>query len=853
MRGPRGGPAVATARPPAALAVAAAVVWAGGRRPAAFACPWLAALAVAVAVAAVGAAVLAAAAVVDAPAGAAAVPAGLPPPLLPPSFPPAAYAAVTAQSVGYEKTTVVEFYNSGPETVETFRMWLSGGALFKSFKTEKGWTGARLPQGVLVFTAAGGAGGSSAAEPGQTVKFGIKTDTASPTVNWRALDGDGEEITLDATIASGPPSRIAAEARAAAAAQRAEEERIEAERLAEEQRLADERQRLEEEKRRLEEERRLQEQQALEAQQRRQQQQAAQEPQDGVLAGSEFRLVPGTPHVDATVRIVGEGFGPGQPLTAHMGEALLAQFTSDQSGRFVATAAIPQGTPADRVEFAVRDADGRSVAHSVRLAEVPGGARTDERPAPPLVVEESPGRISIEGALLFRGTGDPGASITITIADAAGSRVTAQKVQVGQDGAWSYGMLMPASAGVGNYTAVITDGIASEERSWQVADDARVTLESSKTRYEPGDTMRFAGRAAHGEAIAATIENPRGVEIYSESVNVTESGDFSFGLPTTVDSIEGTYIAFAFQGDDSATAHAGLGEPPKAHLAVRSDRLNYQAGDLAVFAVDGPPGATVTLTVLQDKDEMFASAGVLNSAGRFEYPLDLFGYESGVYTAVVSHATSQDSALFSVGLAEGSGQLTIQATKQKYKRGEPLLLLGTVDNADRVLVTLTLIDPGGETVSSRQIITERGDTTPRDGEEPKGKISVDTLRVPSTAAAGEWTVRVESGSNFKETRFEVVEESDDSITLFIEEFRYLPERGIDALQFRVIGADDPITIAVIGPGGEEVGDELRLPGRSADYQSLWPVPEHLERGEYTMSATAGQHTTNATFAYPPAR
>lgn len=826
MRGPRGGPAVAPARPPAALAVAAAVV---------------------------GAAALAVAAVVDAPAGAAAVPAGLPPPLLPPSFPPAAYAAVTAQSVGYEKTTVVEFYNSGPETVETFRMWLSGGALFKSFKTEKGWTGARLPQGVLVFTAAGGAGGSSAAEPGQTVKFGIKTDTASPTVNWRALDGDGEEITLGATIASGPPSRIAAEARAAAAAQRAEEERIEAERLAEEQRLADERQRLEEEKRRLEEERRLQEQQALEAQQRQQEQQAAQEPQDGVLAGSEFRLVPGTPHVDATVRIVGEGFGPGQPLTAHMGEALLAQFTSDQSGRFVATAAIPQGTPADRVEFAVRDADGRSVAHSVRLAEVPGGARTDERPAPPLVVEESPGRISIEGALLFRGTGDPDASITITIADAAGSRVTAQKVQVGQDGAWSYGMLMPASAGVGNYTAVITDGITSEERSWQVADDARVTLEPSKTRYEPGDTMRFAGRAAHGEAIAATIENPRGVEIYSESVNVTESGDFSFGLPTTVDSIEGTYIAFAFQGDDSATAHAGLGEPPKAHLAVRSDRLNYQAGDLAVFAVDGPPGATVTLTVLHDKDEMFASAGVLNSAGRFEYPLDLFGYESGVYTAVVSHATSQDSALFSVGLAEGSGQLTIQATKQKYKRGEPLLLLGTVDNADRVLVTLTLIDPGGETVSSRQIITERGDTTPRDGEEPKGKISVDTLRVPSTAAAGEWTVRVESGSNFKETRFEVVEESDDSITLFIEEFRYLPERGIDALQFRVIGADDPITIAVIGPGGEEVGDELRLPGRSADYQSLWPVPEHLERGEYTMSATAGRHTTNATFAYPPAR
>lgn len=831
VRAPRGAAAAGTARP---LAAAAAVV------------------AVALALALAAAAADAPAAATDAAARAAAPAGGWTAPLLAPPLLAPAYAAVTAQSVGYEETTIVEFYNSGPETVETFRMWLSGDAAFKSFKTEKGWTGTRLPQGVLVFTPAEG-GAYLSMGPGQTVKFGIKSDTASPTVNWRALDGDGEEITLDATIASGPPSGIVAESRAAAAAQRAEEERIEAERLAEEQRLADERQRLDEEKRRLDEARRLQEQQALDAQRQQEQQRQPPEPQDGILGGSEFRLVPATPHVDATVRIVGEGFGPNQPLTAHMGEALLAQFSSDMSGRFVATAAIPQGTPAGRVDFVVRDADGRALTHSVRLAEVPGGARAGEQPAPPLVVAESPGTVGIEGALLFRGTGDPGASITITIVDGAGSRVTAQQVQVGQDGAWSYGMLMPASAGAGNYTAVITDGIAAEERSWQVADDARITLEASKSRYEPGDTMKFAGMAAHGEAIAATVENPRGAEIYSESVNVTGSGAFSFELRTTVDSVEGTYVAFAFQGEDSATTHVGLGEPPRAHLAVRSDRLNYQAGDLAVFAVDGPPGATVTLTVLQDKEEKFASAGVLNSAGRFEYPLDLFEYESGVYTAVVSHATSQDSALFSVGLAEGSGQLTIQTTKQKYERGEPLLLLGTVDNADRVLVTLLLIDPEGGTVSSRQVITEKGDTTAKDDDAPKGKISVDTLRVPSTATAGEWTVRVESGPNFKETKFEVVEGSDDSIKLFIEDIRYLPERGIDALQFRVIGATDPITIAVIGPDGKEAGDELRLPGRSADYQSLWPVPEHLERGEYTMVATAGRQSTNATFAYPPAK
>ena len=433
--------------------------------------------------------------------------------------------------------------------------------------------------------------------------------------------------------------------------------------------------------------------------------------------------------------------------------------------------------------------------------------------------------------------------------------MTAQQAQVGLDGSWSYGLLMPASAGAGNYTATISDGATMVERSWEVADDAAITLESSKERYERGDAMMFEGRAAPGVAVAATIENPRGVEIYSESINSTGSGEFSFELRTTVDSIEGTYVAFVFQGEDSATAHAGLGEPPKAHLAVRSDRLNYQAGDRAVFAVDGPPGATVTLTVLDDKEEIFASAGVLNSAGRFEYPLDLFGYESGVYTAVVSHATSQDSALFSVGLAEGSGKLTIQATKPKYRPGEQLLLLGTADNSERVLVTLTLIDPGGMTVSSRQVITEQGDPTARDddGGRAGSKISVDTLRVPSTASPGQWTVRVESGSNFASAQFEVAEESEDEVTLVLEGIESLPSTGIDALRFRVIGATEPITIVVVGPDGEQAGDELRLPGRSAEHQSLWPLPEHLERGEYTMVATAGKHSTNATFAYPPGR
>ena len=761
------------------------------------------------------------------------------------AWPPAAHASISAAGVGHDATTVVRFANSGPGAAEMFRLWLSGNATFKSFKAEKGWTGERLPQGVLVFTAAP----DRAVGPGQDVKFGIKSDVASPSVNWRALDGNRDEIGLGVTIATGPPSSIALKARAAEAARVAEEERIEAERLAEEQRIAGERQRLEEERQRLEEERRRQAE--LDAQ-----------PRDGVLPGSEFWLVPDAPHVGAHVRVVGQGFGAGQPLTLHLGGSQLAQFAADQSGRFVASAALPPDLPADRAEFAVRDGHGNERTYSVRIAEVPGGARTGGTGAGaavgggaalgvPLAIAESPGSTHPGGALAFSGTGAPGASVTITITDGTGAPVTARQTEVGAGGDWSYGLLMPIAAGIGNYTATITDGTTSEERSWQVADESRVALEAAKERFERGEALRFSGRGEPSGALTAIIESPRGQEVYSETANVSATGEFSFEMPTTIDSIEGTYTAFAFQGAHVATVNVGLGEPPKPRLAVRAGSVNYQAGDLAVFAVDGPPGATVTLSVLLSGIEKFASAGVLDALGRFEYPLDLFGYASGVYTVVVSHAASQASTLFSVGLEEGSGRITVQTTKSKYLPGEQILILGKVENTESVLVTLSLIGPDGRTVSSRDVITDK--VISEDDEiDAGGKLSVSTFRVPADAADGVWTLRAEAGTNFASAEFEVEEEREEGITLLIEGFEPLASTGGDLLNFRVIGAaNNPISIAVVDAGGEEVGDGLSLPGRASDYPSKWPVPDGLEKGVYTMQATAGKLSANATFAYPP--
>ena len=172
-----------------------------------------------------------------------------------------AYAAekiVSANSVGFEKTTIIEFENTGTTDIETFRLWLGSDISFKSFKTEKGWTGTKSPQGVLIFTT------TEPVKPGETVKFGVKTDKDKPGINWKALDEKDEQLETGKTLASDLTSTI------------------------------------------------------IEEKPPETSQEETNTSTSGILSESSFRLIPEKPNVGGTVRVAGESFGANQELELFM-------------------------------------------------------------------------------------------------------------------------------------------------------------------------------------------------------------------------------------------------------------------------------------------------------------------------------------------------------------------------------------------------------------------------------------------------------------------------------------------------------------------------------------------------------
>jgi hypothetical protein len=95
---------------------------------------------------------------------------------------------VNVVSIGLDETAIITATNNSDNEIKTFRVWLGDDFNFKSFKTEKGWTGEKNQQGVIVFTS------SKSVKPNELVKFGLKTDKINPIINWKALDQENKII-----------------------------------------------------------------------------------------------------------------------------------------------------------------------------------------------------------------------------------------------------------------------------------------------------------------------------------------------------------------------------------------------------------------------------------------------------------------------------------------------------------------------------------------------------------------------------------------------------------------------------------------------------------------------------------
>jgi len=600
---------------------------------------------------------------------------------------------VTAKSIGFEETTIIEFQNNdNTSEIETFRIWLGSDFNFKSFKTERGWIGEKTPQGIIVFTT------STPLKSGEVVKFGIKTDNPKPGINWKALTDSDKQIAVGKTLVS-------------------ESFVIEPDGKTSSTNL-------------------------------------------GVLEDSTFRLIPEKPSVGSSIRVTGENFGANQKLDFYIDTKKMESFETDENGHFIFTSSIPENQKSDRVDFKIKDSKGNEKSISLRIGDE--GDRMSSSQDIPLTIHPTPPVIFRGNSITVTGTGPPGTTVTGTTKNESGEVITTIAIDVDLDGKWSYDALIPIDTPFGKYTAEITDGTDTKSRSWTVESSKLIEILPTKLRFEPGDTVTFNGTAKPNEELEIIVEDPQGFEYYSEVVNVNSSGEVDIQFTTIASSIQGTYVLFASQGEDIEIVLVGLGEPPEEKLIIKFDKLNYSQDEILILEIQGPASSTTSLLVVDPSDKnKFTDTIILGPDGQSNYELDLSGYASGVYTAVLTRANTQTSEVFSVGLLTGSGEIHVRSTKDTYQPGESILILG--DSSKNVLLTLELRDSNGKVVKTKETFTNKD-----------GVFSESSLRIPLDAQIGVWTIHAQSGPNFDDVEITVQGDIEEGLVVYVDGVVDLP-------------------------------------------------------------------------------
>ena len=677
---------------------------------------------------------------------------------------------IIVNSIALEETSVLELKNDSNENVNTVRIWLGSDFSFKSFKTEKGWVGEKNAQGMIIFTT------SEPIKPGESVKFGVKTDKPNPGINWQALDSKNAEMSIGKSIPKELPN------------------------VTENPKLD----------------------------------QNSNNIGESISAESVFRIIPEKPNVGSTIRVTGDNFGSSQELYFYIDTKKIGTFVTDQNGHFITTMKIPDDQKADRVDFLVKDNDGNEKKISLRIEEEK--SRTTSTQNIPLTVKGIPNIIHRGDFLEIFGTGQPNSGITIEIVGPDGESVRTRTAQSNTKGDWQLEpLLVPLDRPFGKYTGIVSDGRTSRTESWTLESDKTIIIIPTSLKFEPGETMRFNGTAAPNKPIELILEDRFGKEIKSDIITVGDSGIVEFEFPTTQNTNEGTYTLIATQEKNKEFIYAGLGMLPVTPVNLEFDKLNYKATDTAVITLSGKASEVISLLIVDpgDKPKGDAISIKLQPDGRGKHSLDLKGYSSGVYTAVVSKGSTQTSEIFTVGLAIGSGKIEINTTKLNYEPGDPILVLG--ETGPNVLLTLTMLNPEGEEIKVKETFSDK-----------TGKITEESFRVPSNAKPGTWIINAKSGSNFDNAEVKVVTSMIEGMAVVVEQGQNIPGLG-NTITIKVFGAKQNVDIKIIAEDGEVIGTLDGVITKAGEIVQLWGIPPNTEPGSYTIKVTNPTDSAETTF------
>ena len=589
---------------------------------------------------------------------------------------------IPVSAKGFENTIIMEFENGEQNTVKikTINIWLAKGNSFQVVKQELGWNSKSYGDGQgLTFST------SEVLNPGESMKFGVVTAKKVNAINWKVIDENQNQIGPEKTkIVEISQTPIIVESTY-----------VEVDNV---QQTGD------------------------------------------ILYGTK-KFIPDNLRTGSNMRLVGNGFSSEQTLQFYLNDEFLKSTESDAQGNFITTIKIPDSIGTGISKFKIVDELGNSQISSVKINEQQNRLIKEGQVIQEFKINNMPESVTLDNILSISGVGHPSKPVLITIKNEDVIE-TIQVVDIGVNGEWNFQKPITTDDELGDRTIIIRNDFNETSRNVSIVTGQLFTISVFTATTDLGDVFVLTGTALPNEDLSLLIKNPNDDTIRFDVLKIDESGEIKYEFPNS-EYEEGTYVLKATQNNVTQVSLFTLGTTSYDRVVVYLEKMNFKANSTSKLTILGPPSTALTLNIFDPSDNRkFTESIKTNSIGTKTFEFDLTGYSSGVYKAVVSNPTYQDTAKFSVGLSAGSGAINFSSTQTDYSPGESILIIG--NTGANSLLNIFLIDPSGEIIYKGEIFTDK-----------EGGFTTEMLGIPSNAESGIWQIQAQSGLDHKEMEITV--------------------------------------------------------------------------------------------------
>jgi len=665
---------------------------------------------------------------------------------------------ISVNAESYQNTIIIEFKNDGTSKIKTVKIWLGGDATFKSFKTEPGWGGGEYSDGkMLIFTA------TNTLNLGESVKFGFTTSEKIDGINWKTLDQNEQQIDTRKT----PIQEIS---------------HTDSNYTIEESESIDD----------------LKE-------------------TGSTLYGSK-KFIPENIRVGSDIRLVGNGFGSEKNLQIYLDSTMIKSVKTDIEGNFLTTISIPDTQKIGTSEFIIKNESGDFQSSNIKIEEQKNRfLRTTQ-----FEINDITEEVAYDQVLTVSGNAYPKSAIILKFENIDQVLEKTRVVMSDSNGAWIFEESINRTEDLGEKYLIFQNNQYKTTKNMTIKSDFTIEISTTAKRYNVGETVSITGNSEPNKNTIIWIKDQNKKIIFYDIFTTNANGSLNYELVTDTTFSPGTYIAIVKQEGESDATLFGIGQYPTQGLVALMDETNFALNSKAILSVVGPPSVKLSITILDSNDNIKNTDSMtVSAAGKNKYTIDLDGLSSGIYRAVISSTNIQDAVKFSVGLEQGSGDISLVTTQANYTPGDSVLVLGKTGSNARL--TITLFEPSGKVSSQFETFSDGA-----------GNFSTESIGIPYNAILGDWKITAQSRLDSNSIDIKVNIPTNLGITLQIEESEF--SIG-DVIIIKGIALSDSNRLYMkITDQSDQVIITLETPITSDNTFSLpWTIPNGFDAGTYIIN------------------